>query len=136
MCSLWSETANSVLVMRSKDALDRRSEGRWSNVALTSATPGGVFSIFGKVELYRPYFYQKELGGQILLDAELSLERTATPIDAEITEYLGLRACITNQAILERLLGLPISTGWWRLTCCGCHGCGRLLCPEARSSAR
>ena len=31
------------------------------------------FSIFGKVEIFRPYFYHKEMEGEIPLDAELSL---------------------------------------------------------------
>jgi hypothetical protein len=31
------------------------------------------YSIFGKVPIWRPYFYQKGVGGQLPLDAELGL---------------------------------------------------------------
>ena len=70
------------------------------------------FSIFGKVELYRPYFYQKGLGGQILLDAELSLGADCySDLVREITEYLGVESVYhKTSAILARLLGLSLST--------------------------
>ena len=37
-------------------------------------TKRGYVSIFGKVEIWRPYFYKKGLGGQTPLDAELRNE--------------------------------------------------------------
>jgi len=70
------------------------------------------FSIFGKVELYRPYFYKKGIGGQILLDAELSLgEDCYSDLVREISEYLGVESVYDKtRAMLERLLGLSLST--------------------------
>jgi len=70
------------------------------------------FSIFGKVELFRPYFYKKEGGGQILLDGELSLgEDCYSDLVREISEYLGVESVYHKTSdILERLLGLTLST--------------------------
>jgi hypothetical protein len=70
------------------------------------------FSFFGKVELFRPYFYQKAIGGQIFLDGELSLgEDCYSDLVREITEYLGVDSAYhKTSAILKRLLGLTLST--------------------------
>ena len=70
------------------------------------------FSIFGKIEFFRPYFYKKEGGGQILLDGELSLgEDCYSDLVREITEYLGVDSVYNKTSdILDRLLGLSLST--------------------------
>src|SRR5271157_2596252 len=70
------------------------------------------FSIFGKVAVFRPYFYQKGVGGQILLDGELSLgEDCYSDLVREISEYLGVDSVYHKTSeILERLLGFHLST--------------------------
>ena len=70
------------------------------------------FSIFGKVSLERPYFYKKGVGGQIPLDAELSLGKTCySDLLREVSEYLGVYTVYGKTSdILERLLELKLST--------------------------
>src|ERR1700675_3190332 len=49
------------------------------------------YSIFGKLALWRPYFYKTGLGGQSPLDAELSLgEDCYSDLVREISEYLSV----------------------------------------------
>jgi len=69
-------------------------------------------SIFGKVPIYRPYFYKKGLGGRILLDAELSLgDDSYSDMTREVCEYLGVYTVYHKDCdILERILGLKLST--------------------------
>lgn len=75
-------------------------------------TPCTYFSIFGKVPFERPYFYQQGLGGQIPLDAELSLgEDCYSDLLREVSEYLGVYTVYGKTSdILERLLELNLST--------------------------
>ena len=48
------------------------------------------YSIFGKIPLYRPYFYKQGLGGQIPLDAALGLgEDSYSDLLREVSDYLG-----------------------------------------------
>jgi len=70
------------------------------------------FSIIGKVEVFRPYFYRRGIGGEIPLDAELSLgEDCYSDLVREISEYLGVESVYhKTSAILARLLGLSLST--------------------------
>jgi hypothetical protein len=70
------------------------------------------FSIFGKVSLERPYFYKKGVGGQIPLDAELSLGTTCySDLLREVSEYLGVYTVYGKTSdILERVLELNLST--------------------------
>ena len=70
------------------------------------------FSIFGKVEVFRPYFYGKGIGGKITLDGELSLgEDCYSDLVREISEYLGVDSIYHKTGeILARLLGLQLST--------------------------
>lgn len=70
------------------------------------------FSIFGKVEVLRPYFYQKGIGGVTPLDAELSLgEDCYSDLVRETSDYLGVYSVYhKTSAILERLLGINLST--------------------------
>lgn len=70
------------------------------------------FSIFGKLAFWRPYFYKKGLGGQTPLDAELSLgEDCYSDLVREVSEYLAIYSVYHKTGdILERLLGLPLST--------------------------
>lgn len=69
-------------------------------------------SIFGKLAFWRPYFYKKGLGGQAPLDAELSLgEDGYSDLVREVSEYLAVYSVYHKTSdILERLLGLPLST--------------------------
>jgi hypothetical protein len=75
-------------------------------------TPREYFSIFGKVSVERPYFYQKGVGGQTPLDAELSLgEDCYSDLLREVSGYLGVYTVYGKTSdILERLLELNLST--------------------------
>jgi len=75
-------------------------------------TKRDYFSIFGKVAVWRPYFYKKGIGGQSPLDAELSLgEDCYSDLVREVSEYLGVYSVYHKTCdILERLLGLHLST--------------------------
>jgi len=70
------------------------------------------YSIFGKLPIWRPYFYQQGLGGQLPLDAELSLgENCYSDMVREVSEYLGVYTVYGKSSdILGRLLGLTLST--------------------------
>lgn len=70
------------------------------------------FSIFGKVSFERPYFYKQGIGGQVPLDAELSLgEDCYSDLVREVSEYLGVYTVYGKTSnILERLLELNLST--------------------------
>jgi len=69
-------------------------------------------SIFGKVALWRPYFYQSGVGGNCPLDAELSLgEDSYSDLVREISAYLDVDGIYHKTTeFLERLLGLRLST--------------------------
>jgi hypothetical protein len=71
------------------------------------------YSIFGKLPLYRPYFYQKGIGGEIPLDAALGLGADSySDLLREVTDYLGVYNVYHKSGeILARLLGLKLSTG-------------------------
>src|SRR4030066_311853 len=75
-------------------------------------TPREYFSIFGKVSFERPYFYKTGVGGQITLDAELSLgEDCYSDLLREVSDYLGVYTVYGKTSdILERLLELNLST--------------------------
>ncbi len=70
------------------------------------------YSIFGKLPIWRPYFYKQGLGGQLPLDAELSLgENCYSDMVREISEYLGVYTVYGKSGdILKRLLELNLST--------------------------
>jgi hypothetical protein len=75
-------------------------------------TARAYFSIFGKVCIERPYFYQKGVGGRTPLDAELSLgEDCYSDLFREVSEYLGVYTVYGKTSdILGRLLELNLST--------------------------
>ena len=75
-------------------------------------TKRDYLSIFGKVAVWRPYFYQKALGGRSPLDAELSLgEDCYSDLVREVSEYLGVYSVYHKVSdFLERLLDLHLST--------------------------
>ena len=70
------------------------------------------FSIFGKILLWRPYFYPKDVGGQNPLDEELGLgDNCYSDLVREISDYLGVYNVYHKRGdILRRLLGLNLST--------------------------
>ncbi len=70
------------------------------------------FSIFGKIPLWRPYFYQKGVGGQNPLDEALGLgDACYSDRVREISDYLGVYNVYHKRGdILRRLLGLNLST--------------------------
>lgn len=69
-------------------------------------------AIFGKVPLWRPYFYKKGIGGASPLDAELGLGANAySDLVREISDYLVVYTVYHKSSdILSRLLGLQLST--------------------------
>jgi len=75
-------------------------------------TERAYFSIFGKLALWRPYFYQKGTPGQSPLDAELSLGSDCySDLLREVSEYLGVYSVYGKTVeILERLLTLNLSS--------------------------
>jgi hypothetical protein len=70
------------------------------------------FSIFGKVPLIRPYFYQAGKGGRFPLDAELSLgEDSYSDLLRETLDYLGVYTVYEKSCdILKRVLELDLSS--------------------------
>jgi hypothetical protein len=70
------------------------------------------YSIFGKLPLYRPYFYQPGIGGETPLDAALGLgEDRYSDLLREMSDYLGVYNVYHKTGdILSRLLGLKLST--------------------------
>ena len=75
-------------------------------------TKRDYFSIFGKLAVWRPYFYEKGMGSEHPLDAELSLgEDCYSDLLREIADYLGVYSVFGKTGdILLRLLGLKLST--------------------------
>jgi len=70
------------------------------------------FSIFGKVVVERPYFYEKGKAGQTPLDAELSLGSDRySDLLRDMAEYLGVYIAYNKCAnILKRFLDIGLST--------------------------
>ena len=75
-------------------------------------TKRDYFSLFGKLAVWRPYFYKTGVGGQTPLDAELSLgDDCYSDLVREVSEYLGVYSVYHKTTdILQRLLGLNLST--------------------------
>ena len=88
----------------------RTAEG--SNLYYQRDTKRDYFSIFGKLAVWRPYFYKTGVGGQTPLDAELSLgDDCYSDLVREVSEYLGVYSVYHKTTdILNRLLGLNLST--------------------------
>jgi hypothetical protein len=84
-----------------------------ATLAYERDTKRNYYSIFGKLWLYRPYFYQKGLGGETPLDAALDLgEDSYSDLVREVADYLGVYNVYHKSGdILFRLLGLKLSTG-------------------------
>lgn len=70
------------------------------------------FSIFGKLPLWRPYFYESGCEGQSPLDAELSLGSDRySDFLREMSEYLGVYVAYSKASdVEERFLGVTLST--------------------------
>jgi hypothetical protein len=101
-------------VMRS-EACSRETLQTASGVTLgyERDTKRTYYSIFGKLPLYRPYFYQKGSGGETPLDAALGLgEDSYSDLVREVSDYLGVYNVYHKSSdILFRLLGLKLATG-------------------------
>jgi hypothetical protein len=71
------------------------------------------YSIFGKIPLWRPYFYRQGEGSVIPLDEALALgEDCYSDLLREVLDYLGVyNVYHKSSQILARLLGLSVSTG-------------------------
>jgi hypothetical protein len=101
-------------VMRS-EACSRESHQTTTGTTLAYErdTKRVYYSIFGKLPLYRPYFYQNGVGGETPLDAALGLgEDSYSDLLREIADYLGVYNVYHKSGdILARLLGLKLSVG-------------------------
>jgi len=101
-------------VMRS-EACSRETHQTTTGITLAYErdTKRNYYSIFGKLPLYRPYFYQKGVGGETPLDAALGLgEDSYSDLLREVSDYLGVYNVYHKSGdILARLLGLKLSTG-------------------------
>lgn len=84
-----------------------------ATLAYERDTKRTYYSIFGKLPLYRPYFYKKGGGGETPLDATLGLgEDSYSDLLREVSDYLGVYNVYHKSGdILSRLLGLKLSTG-------------------------
>ena len=113
LLSLGAKLLGLFFVMRSQNCereKHRCSDG--SELPYQQDKKRDYFSIFGKLPIWRPYFYQQGLGGQLPLDAELSLgDNCYSDMVREISEYLGVYTVYGKCSdILARLLGLKLST--------------------------
>ena len=71
------------------------------------------FSIFNKVFIERPYFYERGVGSQIPLDSELGLgEDSYSDLLRETTEFLAVYHVYggSNADFMDRLFGYSLST--------------------------
>jgi hypothetical protein len=102
------------LAMRS-EACSRESIQTATGVTLPYErdTKRTYYSIFGKLPLYRPYFYKQGVGGETPLDAALDLgEDSYSDLLRETSDYLGVYNVYHKTGdILSRLLGLNLSIG-------------------------
>jgi hypothetical protein len=82
------------------------------NLPYQRDTHRNYVSIFGKVPLWRPYFYKKGVGGVSPLDAQLGLGANSySDLVREISDYLAVYTVYHQSSdILSRLLGLQLST--------------------------
>lgn len=113
LLALGAKLLTVFFVIRS-EACDRETKEREDGQKLPyhRDTKREYFSIFGKVEMFRPYFYRKGVGGGISLDAELSLgEDCYSDLVREISEYQGVDSVYHKTSeMLGRVLGLQLST--------------------------
>ncbi len=101
-------------VMRSEAcSRDPIESGTGATLRYERDTKRNYYSIFGKLPIYRPYFYKKGSGGETPLDAELDLgEDSYSDLLRETSDYLGVYNVYHKSGdILSRLLGLKLSTG-------------------------
>lgn len=75
-------------------------------------TPRHYMSIFGKLVIWRPYFYKQGVGSACPLDAELSLGADSySDMLREMGEYLGVYSVYHKVAdVLERFFGVRLSS--------------------------
>lgn len=92
----------------SRDPLTRAGQ----SIAFNSEQKRVYFSIFGKIPVWRPYFYGSESGGYTPLDAELSLaEDRYSDLLRETLNYLAVYVPFNKGvAIFERILKGRLST--------------------------
>jgi hypothetical protein len=113
LLALGAKLLNLFFVMRS-EACSREplQTAAGQRLAYQRDSKRAYFSIFGKLAVWRPYFYQKGVGGQTPLDAELGLgEDCYSDLVREMSDYLGVYNVYHKSGdILARLLGLNLST--------------------------
>ncbi len=113
MLALGAKLLTLFLVVRSeRSGRETIETGKGQKLAYDRDRKRNYFSIFGKIPLWRPYFYKKEVGGQSPLDEELGLgDDSYSDLVREISDYLGVYNVYHKSGdILRRLLGLNLST--------------------------
>jgi hypothetical protein len=114
LLALGAKLLTLFFVMRSEAcSRDSHQTRTGTTLAYERETRRIYYSIFGKVPLYRSYFYQKGVGGETPLDAALGLgEASYSDLLREVADYLGVYNVYHKSGdILTRLLGLKLSTG-------------------------
>lgn len=98
--------------MRSQSCGRDRITVKGQEVPYNSEQKREYFSIFGKVPLWRPYFYAPEISGYTPLDAELSLGTGRySDMLREMLEYLGVYVPYNKAvSIFKRILKSGVST--------------------------
>jgi hypothetical protein len=83
-----------------------------TNLPYHRDTKRAYVSLFGKLAIWRPYFYQQGVGSACPLDAELSLgEDRYSDMLREMAEYLGVYGVYHKVAeVLERFFELRLSS--------------------------
>jgi hypothetical protein len=113
LLALGAKLLTLFFVMRAEQcSREPRQTATGANLPYQRDTHRTYFSVFGKVPLWRPYFYKKDVGGQSPLDAELGLgDDCYSDLVRELIDYLGVYNVYHKSAeILERLLGLKLSS--------------------------
>lgn len=98
--------------MRSQDAPRKEAVNQaGERLAYHSEKSRDYYTIFGELEISRPYFYRKGAGGYSPLDGELGLgEDSYSDFLRELHEELGVYIPFGQEvSILERLLGIALS---------------------------
>jgi len=94
----------------SKDGVASKAGRR---LRLHSWKPRRYVSVFGPVQIERPYFWAKGRGGHVPMDEALSLpEDTYSDLLREQVDLLSAQMAYgKTAAVIERLLGISLSTG-------------------------
>jgi len=110
--SLGRQLLHLFFQMRAKTSSREAITVKGQEIPYNSEQKRVYFSIFGKIPLWRPYFYAAGLGGHMPLDAELSLgTKRYSDLLRETLDYLGVYVPYNKAVdIFKRILKLGLST--------------------------